>query len=296
MIYEVFHWTEYRYSESISLSEHALHLLPRDLPGQKVLSSSLELVPEPTALHEHLDYFENRTTSFIIAEPHVGMHIKSRSRIDCDPRPSKPPASPLAWESVRAACAADECDRLALDFLYPSPYVPYLDELREYAEPSFPKDRPFVEAVVELNSRIHADFHFDRTATNVSTPLGEVFRYRGGVCQDFAHLEIGCLRVLGLPARYVSGYLQTEPLPGRPRLFGGDASHAWVSVYCPGQDWFDLDPTNNHVAGAGYLTLAWGRDYGDVSLVRGTLSGGGEHSLFLSVNVQTLDEARPNSH
>lgn len=292
MIYEIFHWTEYRYSESISLSEHMLHLLPRDLPGQRVLSSSLEFAPEPMALQEHHDYFGNRITSFIIAEPHVGMHIKSRSRIDCDERPSAPPESPLPWESVLAACAANECDRLALEFLYPSPYVPYLDELREYAEPSFPRHRPLVEAAVELNSRIHIDFHFDKTATNVSTPLSEVFRCRGGVCQDFAHLEIGCLRALGLPARYVSGYLQTAPLPGQPRFFGGDASHAWVSVFCPGRDWFDLDPTNDQIAGAGYLTLAWGRDYGDVSLIRGTLSGGGKHSLFLSVNVQTLDEEK----
>jgi transglutaminase-like putative cysteine protease len=174
MIYEIFHWTEYRYSESISLSEHTLHLRPRDLPGQRVLSSSLEFAPEPMALQEHHDYFGNRITS-------------------------------------------------------------------------------------------------------------EVFRCRGGVCQDFAHLEIGCLRALGLPARYVSGYLQTAPLPGQPRFFGGDASHAWVSVFRPARDWFDLDPTNDHVAGAGYLTLAWGRDYGDVSLIRGTLSGGGKHSLFLSV-------------
>jgi len=191
---------------------------------------------------------------------------------------------------VSAACATGECDPLALEFLYPSPYVPYLDELREYAEPSFSSDRPLVEAAMELNSRIYADFQFDKAATNVSTPLSEVFRCRGGVCQDFAHLEIGCLRALGLPARYVSGYLRTEPRPGQPRFFGGDASHAWVSVYCSGREWFDVDPTNDHIAGAGYLTLAWGRDYGDVSLIRGTLSGGGEHSLFLSVNVETLCE------
>jgi transglutaminase-like putative cysteine protease len=290
MIYEIFHWTEYRYSESISLSEHTLHLLPRDLPGQRVLSSSLEFTPEPTALREHCDYFGNRITSFIIAEPHIGMHIKSRSRIDCEERTSAPPEWAVPWQSVADACSSGECDPAALEFLYPSPYVPYLEELREYAEPSFPMDRPLVESAMELNARIHEDFHFDKTATNVSTPLAEVFRFRGGVCQDFAHLEIGCLRALGLPARYISGYLQTVPRSGQRKFLGGDASHAWISVYCPGQEWFDLDPTNDHVAGPGYVTLARGRDYGDVSLIRGTLSGGGKHSLFLSVNVQSLSE------
>ncbi|HEY5777616.1 MAG TPA: transglutaminase family protein [Terrimicrobiaceae bacterium] len=290
MIYEVFHWTEYRYSEFISLSEHTLHLLPRDMPGQQVVSSSLELWPEPTGLREYCDYFGNRMNSFIITEPHIGMHIKSGSRIRCDLRPSHPPPTQISWEVVSVRCAACECDPVALEFLYASPYVPYLNELREYAEPSFPSGRPIVEAVMELNSRIHTDFAFDKTATNVSTPLSEVFRFRGGVCQDFAHLEIGCLRSLGLPARYVSGYLRTEPPPGQQRFFGGDASHAWVSVYCLDHEWFDVDPTNDHVAGGGYLTLALGRDYGDVSLIRGTLSGGGEHSLFLSVNVEAIAE------
>jgi transglutaminase-like putative cysteine protease len=212
MIYEIFHWTEYRYSELISLSEHTLHLLPRDLPGEKVLSS-LEFQPEPTALQEYRDYFGNRMNFFIIAEPHIGMHIKSRSRVQCDEKASQPPSTQIPWELVSATCAAGDCDPMAVEVLYPSPYVPYLDELREYAQPSFPKDRPLIEATMELNSCIHADFHFDKAATSVSTPLAEVFRCRGGVCQDFAHLEIGCLRALGLPARYVSGYLRTEPLP-----------------------------------------------------------------------------------
>ena len=292
MIYEVFHWTEYRYSEFISLSEHSLHLLPRDMLGQEVLSSSLEFRPEPTVVQEDRDYFGNRINSFHISEPHIGLHIKSRSRIRCEERFPQPPQTLIPWELVSASCAAGECDDpLAMEFLYPSTYVPYLDELREYAEPSFSKGTPLIQATMELNSRIHADFNFDKAATSVSTPLLEVFHGRGGVCQDFAHLEIGCLRALGLPARYVSGYLRTQPAPGQPRFFGGDASHAWVSFYCPGQGWIDIDPTNDHFAGAGYLTLGFGRDYSDVSLIRGTLSGGGEHSLFLSVNVEAVPEA-----
>jgi transglutaminase-like putative cysteine protease len=289
MIYEIFHWTEYRYAEPVPLSKHVLHLLPRDIPGQRVLSSSLELTPQPQAVLEHSDYFGNRVSSFTITEPHLGMHIRSRCHIDCDIRPEKPPKTSPPWEEARSRWLAGEGDRLEQEFLYPSPYAPYLNELRAWAAESFPAGRPLAEAALELTGRIHDDFVFDKTATSVSTPLTEVFKNRRGVCQDFAHLEIACLRAIGVPARYVSGYLRTEPSPGQPRLFGADASHAWVALACPGFGWLELDPTNNRVAGSGYITLAWGRDYGDVSLIRGTLAGGGDHSLYLSVNVEAVE-------
>lgn len=291
MIYEIFHWTEYRYAESVPLSKHVLHMLPRDLPGQRVLSASLELTPQPPVVQEHSDYFGNRVSSFTISEPHLGMHIRCRSRIDCDERPEKAPATSAPWDEARARWQAGGGDRFDQEFLYPSPYAPYLADLRAWAAESFPAGRPIAEATMELTSRIHEGFVFDKTATSVSTPLVEVFKNRRGVCQDFAHLEIACLRALGIPARYMSGYVRTEPPPGRPRLFGADASHAWVAVACPNSGWLELDPTNNRVAGSGYITLAWGRDYGDVSLIRGTLAGGGDHSLYLSVNVEAIEAA-----
>lgn len=289
MIYEIFHWTEYRYAESVPLSKHVLHMLPRDLPGQRVLSAAIELTPQPLAVQEHLDYFGNRVSSFTISEPHLGMHIRCRSRIDCDDRPEKAPEASAPWDEARSKWQAGEGDRFEQEFLYPSPYVPYLADLRAWAAESFPAGRPIAEAATELTRRIYEGFVFDKTATSVSTPLTEVFKNRRGVCQDFAHLEIACLRSLGIPARYVSGYVRTEPPAGQPRLFGADASHAWVAVACPDFGWLELDPTNNRVAGSGYITLAWGRDYGDVSLIRGTLAGGGDHSLYLSVNVEAID-------
>ncbi len=289
MIHEIFHWTEYRYAEAVPLSKHVLHMLPRDLPGQRVLSASLELTPAPQIVHEHTDYFGNRVNAFSIAEPHRGLHIRVRSRIACDDRPDAPPAASPAWDESRTKWQAGEGGRFEQEFLHPSPYVPYLDELRAWAAESFPAGRPIAEAALELTKRIHEGFVFDKAATSVSTPLTEVFKTRRGVCQDFAHLEIACLRSLGLPARYMSGYLRTVPPPGQPKLFGGDASHAWAALACPGFGWLELDPTNDGIAGPGYVTLAWGRDYGDVSLIRGTLAGGGDHSLYLSVNVEAVE-------
>lgn len=288
MIYDIFHWTEYRYAEPVPLSKHVLHMLPRDIPGQHVLSASLEITPMPQVVQEHLDYFGNRVSSFTIAEPHIGMHIRSRSRIDCSKRTESTPESSPPWDEAKARWQAGEGGRFEQEFLFPSPYVPFLNDLRAWAAESFPPGRPLAEAALELTARIHEGFVFDKTATSVSTPLAEVFENRRGVCQDFAHLEIACLRSLGIPARYMSGYLQTEPPPGQPRLFGADASHAWIAVACPKTGWIELDPTNDRIAGSGYITLAWGRDYGDVSLIRGTLAGGGDHSLYLSVNVETV--------
>ncbi len=288
MIYEISHWTEYRYADAVRLSKHVLHMQPREHPGQRVLSSSLELTPSPQVVHEHTDYFGNTVSSFTIAERHRGMHIRVRSKIECDERPVAPPKSSPPWDEVRTKWQAGAGDRFEQEFLHPSPYAPYLHELRAWAEESFPPGRPLAEAALELTKRIHDRFTFDKAATSVSTPLGEVFENRRGVCQDFAHLEIAGLRALGLPARYMSGYLRTLPPPGRTKVFGGDASHAWVALACPGFGWLELDPTNDGMAGTGYVTLAWGRDYGDVSLIRGTLAGGGEHALYLSVNVDEV--------
>jgi transglutaminase-like putative cysteine protease len=178
----------------------------------------------------------------------------------------------------------------AYQFVFPSTYVPFLEELAAYANPSFAAGRPLLAAVLELSERIHRDFRFDVLATNVATPLREVLARRCGVCQDFAHLQIGCLRALGLAARYVSGYLLTRPPPGEPRLVGGDASHAWLSVYYPALGWIDVDPTNNLVPSDQHITLAWGRDYEDVSPIKGVLLGGGEQGVSVGVDVIEIPE------
>jgi transglutaminase-like putative cysteine protease len=201
------------------------------------------------------------------------------------------PKSTPPWEDVR--------DRFALgqppwwlearQFGYPSPHVPIADELRNYAQPSFPAGRPWLVGVLQLTERIFKEFQYDPAATTVNTPVATVFKNRRGVCQDFAHLEIACLRSLGLPARYVSGYLLTAPPPGQPRLVGADASHAWLSAFCPEVGWIDFDPTNNQIPTTKHITLAWGRDYSDVCPIKGVLIGGGQHRMRVAVDVVPAD-------
>jgi transglutaminase-like putative cysteine protease len=288
MIFDIHHWTEYRYSESVPVSRHLLHLLPRELPYQHVISSSLDFVPSPPMISEHVDYFGNRVATFMIAKPHVGLHINCRSRVEVSPRECPALGETIPWEQAVEATA--EAGIEVGDFVYPSAYVPWLPSVRDWAQESFPAGRPVFDAAMDLTERIFNDFRFDKAATIVSTPLAEVFEKRRGVCQDFAHFQIACLRAMGLAARYLSGYVRTIPPPGRPRLFGADASHAWVGLFCPGRGWLEFDPTNNRVVDDEYVTVAWGRDYGDVSLIRGTLAGGGDHSLYLSVDVEVVGE------
>ena len=194
------------------------------------------------------------------------------------------------WESVRALLEQDHSPPglEARQFVYDSHYVKASPALAAYAAPSFPANRPVLEAARDLTRRIHQDFQYDPKATTVATPIQEVLEHRRGVCQDFAHLQIGCLRALGLSARYISGYLRTVPPPGQERLVGVDASHAWLSVYCPGWGWVDLDPTNDLIPSDGHLVLAWGRDYDDVSPVKGVNLGGGRHSVIVGVDVAVL--------
>ena len=287
MILDVYHWTEYRYAERVPLSQHLLHMQPRDLPHQRVISTRYEFTPRPTTMSERVDYFGNRVTEFFIGETHVGLHIKCFSQIETKPRAVPPAAQTLAWEKV-AASLRETADSDPRGFIYPSPYAPHLPALQAWARESFPPGCPMLEGVLDLTQRIREEFVFDNTATTVSTPLAEVFEKKRGVCQDFAHLQISCLRSLGLAARYVSGYLRTQPPTGRRRIFGADASHAWVSVFIPGHGWVDVDPTNNRLITEEYATIGWGRDYGDVSPIRGVLAGGGAHSLYFSVNVEIV--------
>ncbi|HEX5093234.1 MAG TPA: transglutaminase family protein [Burkholderiales bacterium] len=281
----VVHETQYDYTAPVALSQQLLHLTPRALPWQVCREHRLEVAPAPGERGERDDYFGNPTTQFLIAAPHDALLVRAESTLDVAPREQAALARPGgAWETVRDAARNE-----ASEFLYESPNVETWRDLAEYAARSFAQGRPALEAAMDLSSRIHRDFQFDRTATSVSTPLREVMKRRRGVCQDFAHLMIGGLRALGLPARYVSGYLLTDPPPGRPRLVGADASHAWVSVYC-GTDvgWVDLDPTNDCVVDDEHVTLAWGRDFSDVTPMRGVILGGGEQELEVRVTVSPV--------
>ncbi|HEV3032835.1 MAG TPA: transglutaminase family protein [Polyangia bacterium] len=293
MIHHVVHVTEYLYSERVSTSHHDLHLLPRATPEQTCLGEELEIAPAPATRRERTDDFGNRCTYVEIHEPHNNLRVTSRADVEVAP-PAPLPATSVPWESVRdvVRAGAGAEARAARAFAFSSPYVPASTwaVAREYALPSFAAGRPVVEAARALTSRLHADFAYDSRATTIATPVDEVLRLRRGVCQDFAHLQIACLRALGVPARYVSGYLVTRPPPGKPRLVGADASHAWIAVFVPELGWLPLDPTNDLVPGEQHVTVAWGRDYSDVTPVRGVIMGGGRHDLWVSVEVMPSPE------
>jgi transglutaminase-like putative cysteine protease len=286
MIHHVVHVTEYLYSERVSTSHHDLHLLPRDTADQRCLRDELEVMPAPAMRRERLDDFGNRCTYVEIHEPHNNLRITSRADVEVAPRGPLPATSP-SWESVRDTLRAgtDAEARAARAFSFTSPHIPSSAAARAYAAPSFAPGRPVIEAARELTKRLHDDFAYDSRATTIATPVDEVLRLRRGVCQDFAHLQIAGLRAHGLAARYVSGYLVTTPPPGKPRLVGADASHAWLAVWTPAAGWIPLDPTNDLVPGEMHITVAWGRDYSDVTPVRGVIMGGGRHDLWVSVDV-----------
>jgi transglutaminase-like putative cysteine protease len=277
------HTTEYSYSASVPVSHHVARLSPRTLPHQQCIQHELHVEPAPAVMASHTDYFGNHTTFFAMQGGHKHLRVRARSRIVLRPAAVPPPAETPPWERVldRGALPIE-----AVECAFDS--SPAGDELAAYARRSFPAGRPLLEAVIDLTRRIHEEFAFDRGATTVTTPLETVFRLRRGVCQDFARLEIACLRALGVPAHYVSGYLETVPPPGAARLVGADASHAWLAVYCPGHGWIDVDPTNNVMPSGTHVTLAWGGDYADVSPLRGVILGGGEHTLRVSVDVNRV--------
>lgn len=292
MNYRVTHTTTYDYNKFVSLCHNFAHLRPRNYLGQTCTGCELLINPAPAVLNEQVDYFGNHATFFTIQEPHQKLGVTAVSRIQIvPPRPPDPAATP-AWERVRMLLKQDRSPENldAYQFIFDSTYVKRSPELAAYAAPSFAAGRPLLEAALDLTARIYTDFEYDPTATTITTPLHEVLTVRRGVCQDFAHLQIGCLRSLGLAARYVSGYLLTSPAPGQRRLVGADASHAWLSVYCPGCGWFDLDPTNNLMPSEKHILLAWGRDYEDVSPIKGIVLGGGRHVVYVGVDVAPADE------
>jgi transglutaminase-like putative cysteine protease len=290
MIYRIVHKTTYRYKYPVSVGNHMACLAPRSLPGQRCTSHELKITPQ-AKLTQRMDYFGNQLSFFTIEEPHRRLIVEAWSEVAIDERAAARPRQPLTWEEAASILPRDR-DSETLDayqFVFESPRIRPSAQLAVYASKSFTPGRQFMEALLDLTDRIHRDFRFDAKATTVRTPTEEVFRKRCGVCQDFAHLQIACLRSLHLAARYVSGYLRTYPPPGRARLVGADVSHAWVSAYCPGFGWMDVDPTNNVVPSRNHVTLGWGRDYGDVSPLRGLILGGREHTLKVSVDVEALE-------
>jgi transglutaminase-like putative cysteine protease len=282
--YRVRHLTTYKYTEPVQLSHHAAHLRPRLVNGQAVSDVTLSIRPEPAVLHDgQVDYFGNPTTFFTIQSPHKALVIEAAFTVETSLQPLLRQMDSVAWDAVRLDGSAAE--EQVMDYRFASSQVPLLAEAAQYAAASFPPGRPLVEAVLDLTRRIHADFTFDPKATSVGTPVQVVFEERRGVCQDFAHIGIACLRAMGLAARYVSGYIRTIAPPGQAKMIGADASHAWLAVYVPGWGWLDLDPTNNMAAGPDHITVAWGRDYDDVSPVRGVVLGGGDHEVHVAVDV-----------
>jgi transglutaminase-like putative cysteine protease len=291
MTYRIVHRTTYKYKYPVSFGNHVACLTPRSVAHHRCVWSRLHIEPQPSTHSERLDYYGNQLSFFTIQEPHKQLVVEACSEVALDNVRNGLPAYSPAWEEVVKTLPEDH-SAAALDayqFVFDSPRIKPSAEFAGYAERSFTPGRPLVDALLDLTARIYADFQFDAKATNVRTSTEEVFRKKRGVCQDFAHLQLACLRSLRLAARYVSGYLRTYPAPGKPRLIGADASHAWVSCFCPGIGWIDVDPTNNLVVGDGHVTLGWGRDYGDVSPLRGLILGGRDHTLKVSVDVEPLE-------
>jgi transglutaminase-like putative cysteine protease len=290
MIYKIVHRSTYKYKYPVSVGNHVACLKPRALPPHQLMRSELLIQPTPATCTERVDYFGNSLCFFTVQELHQELVVEARSEVviskDATPWPQQAPS----WEEIALSLPRDrsQAGLDAYQFAFESPRIRMRPEFAAYALQSFTPGRPMPEALLDLTSRIHRDFRFDSKVTNVRTPPEEVFRKRKGVCQDFAHVQIACLRSLNLAARYVSGYLRTYQPAGQPRLIGADASHAWVSAYCPGSGWLDVDPTNDVVPSDGHVTLAWGRDYGDVSPLHGLVLGGGARSLKVAVDMEPL--------
>ena len=293
MIYRVRHTTRYAYGSTVDLASHLLHLKPRDLPGQRVLAAEIIAEPPASRLREALDHFGNHATWLFVDEPHAAFEVTGDATVDVGFAAPPEPAATLPWEEVAALARTGGPPAWeAAEFTFASPMVRVEAAAGAYAAASFPPGRPVLAGLLELNARIRREFTYRSGVTDLSTPVAEVLRRREGVCQDFSHLMISALRALGLPARYVSGYIRTYPPPGQPRRRGTDQSHAWVGAWMgPEHGWVDLDPTNGVVVRDEHLVVGWGRDYADVSPVSGVVLGGGAHRLSIAVDLEPLEAA-----
>ena len=287
MNYSVTHRTTYRYHQDVAYSRLVAHLVPRATPRQKSFSFELTLSPEPVNHSRRSDFFGNVTSWFTIDEPHAALEIFAESRVGVEPIKPYAREMSVSWETARATfeVPADPETLEALQYTFDTPLTATDDVVVAYARSSFTRGRSLFSCVRELTSRIHADFTFDKEATDTRTTVKRAFELRAGVCQDLAHVGLAAVRSMGLAARYVSGYLLTHPPPGRERLIGADASHAWFSVWIPPFGWVDFDPTNDMLPSDEHITVAWGRDYGDVTPIHGIITGGSEHEVEVAVDV-----------
>ncbi|WP_338800658.1 transglutaminase family protein [Pseudomonas sp. RSB 5.4] len=292
--YQIFHDTCYHYDSPVSLAQQLAHLWPRECTWQRCTEQQLLISPEPTTRRDELDVFGNPLTRLAFERPHDELQVNARLTVEVLARPLADFNLSPAWEQTRNALTYSSLPLSAemleaCRYRFQSPYVHLKRSFVEFSESCFPPGRPLLLGVQALMQKIFSEFTFDAEATQVATPLVEVLERRRGVCQDFAHLMLACVRSRGLAARYISGYLLTQPPPGQPRLIGADASHAWVSVFCPVLGWVDFDPTNNVQPALEHITLAWGRDFSDVSPLRGVILGGGSHDPEVRVTVMPLE-------
>ena len=288
MHYLLSHRTSYSYASSVDSAHHIAHLRARQFPGQTVTALSIVTQPEPSLAVQHIDYFGNLIDIYRIDQPHQRFDIEVRAEVEVH-FPAPPPASETPpWEEMRKMLAGEGFPTPIepAEFIHESPLVPLDEALRDYGAKSFTAGRAVLDATRELTTRIKADFEYHPGATDISTPLHEVFEGKAGVCQDFAHLMIAACRAHGIAAAYVSGYIRTAHSKEEVALRGADASHAWVAVWCGDKaGWVHLDPTNDLVASEDHVAVAWGRDFSDVSPLRGVILGGGKHSYGVAVTL-----------
>jgi transglutaminase-like putative cysteine protease len=291
--YRVMHETIYRYSSPVDISRQIAHLTPRETSWQKVHSHRLEVSPQPVERSESIDYFGNPTARIVVDTPHDELIVRAGSEVTVSQHSPQADAASPAWETVLAVPGVwNRGTNLDVEqYRVVSPTVPMLAAARDYAALSFTKGRPWLEAALDLTRRIRTEFHYDTKATTVSTSVEEVLELKRGVCQDFAHLMISCLRSIGLPARYVSGYVLNRRKAGKDSMTGADASHAWVASHCAAHGWVAFDPTNGKIADTEFVTLGWGRDYHDVSPLRGVVRGTAAQELAVAVSVVPVEDA-----
>ena len=289
-MYQITHRTTFSYTQPVAISHHVLRLALRSHPRQHCLRSAIDIDPAPSVRSNRTDYFGNPLTHLTIQTPHSALVVEAQTLVDVVKSDLIHLDQSLPWDHViqQLQGSTDAVELDAQQYLYDSPYVTLDDATYDFVCDCFPPGRPVLAGVMDLTSRIFRDFTYEGGVTDVSTPVQDVLISRKGVCQDFAHLEIAALRSFGLPARYISGYLLTHPPEGQEKLIGADASHAWLSVWCPDVGWVDFDPTNNCIPSNEHITVAWGRDYGDVSPINGFMVGGGQHTPTVSVDVSPV--------
>jgi transglutaminase-like putative cysteine protease len=291
MKYEVVHTTEYHYEGLISLCHNIAWLLPRSTTGQYCKKTNIRISPQPDVLNEYTDFFGNKVVYFAIQQEHRNLSVTVSSFIEKEHVDTKAGGvtNDIRWEDAKKRLQENRADHFdARQYRLETSMTTASPDIIAYARQSFTPGRILFEAVSDLMQRIHKDFEFKPGFTTITTPLATVMQQRKGVCQDFAHLAIACVRSAGLAARYVSGYVETLPPPGKEKLTGVDASHAWFSVFIPGTGWVDFDPTNNHIPSDQHITIGWGRDYADVTPLKGVILSSGQHSLRVSVDVKRV--------